>query len=340
MSPDAWKAVRELTLSTLTDINALTTAELAELNKALNLKESSGTDSGIRGARLLLLQKVVEKAGQCTACERYQQRVNPCVAEGALDGPFLLADYPGYVDTMAGRPMTGSPEVLLTKCGTCSRLEEHFLPALHPAEQEKLVPVPGSCRYEPRFDGKVILLPQMFQNLDNSLQPVGSGGQVLDRLLVDLGEKRFQWDGKSTVYITSSLLCPAIETDTGLTRPSRVKERSACAPWLDLQIAIVDPCVIICLGKEAMHRFLSSKTYPKLATEVGRLLRQRGRLIGITWHPTMVLRNIDGPDSGKYYGELLEHLKHFIAVGRGQESDESVGVDASVPSLEETVPVP
>lgn len=82
---------------------------------------------------------------------------------------------------------------------------------------------------------------------DRSGRPfVGAAGQLLNRLLLQAGLQR------ADVFITNIVKC----------RPPRNRdpqpgEVAACRPFLDAQIALVNPAVICLLGKPATHTLLS-----------------------------------------------------------------------------------
>src|SRR5271170_3135613 len=70
---------------------------------------------------------------------------------------------------------------------------------------------------------------------------VGQAGRLLDNILAALGMKRAQ-----NVYIANVLKCrpPGNRTPTPL-------EAEACRPYLDRQIALIRPAIIVALGKSA-----------------------------------------------------------------------------------------
>lgn len=119
--------------------------------------------------------------------------------------------------------------------------------------------------------------PGRFED-EQGLPFVGRAGKLLASLLGEVGLER------DDVYIANVLKCrpPA-------NRDPRPEEISACAPFLDAQIDIVDPEVICTLGNFA--------TQLLLARQVGitRLRGERfpfrgGRSIVPTYHPAALLR--------------------------------------------------
>ena len=78
---------------------------------------------------------------------------------------------------------------------------------------------------------------------------VGRAGKLLDEVLAENGMKR------QHVYICNVLKCRAALMENGRlkNRPPRVEEAAACRAWLDTQLAIIRPLVIVCLGSPAAN---------------------------------------------------------------------------------------
>lgn len=77
---------------------------------------------------------------------------------------------------------------------------------------------------------------------------VGRAGQLLNRLLEQVGLKR------SEVYICNLLKCRPPEN-----RDPLPEELAVCRPYLDKQIALIKPKIIVCLGLFAAQAILNSK---------------------------------------------------------------------------------
>jgi uracil-DNA glycosylase len=108
---------------------------------------------------------------------------------------------------------------------------------------------------------------------------VGRAGKLLDAMLAALGFERSQ------VYIANVVKCRPPEN-----RDPRPEEATACAPYLDRQIELLAPKVILAVGRVAAQRLLVTDA------PVGRL---RGRVhhygpagipLVVTWHPAYLLR--------------------------------------------------
>ena len=81
---------------------------------------------------------------------------------------------------------------------------------------------------------------------------VGRAGQLLDQALLENGITR------KHVYICNVLKCRAsiIENGSVRNRPPRPQEMSACLPWLEQQLAIIKPLVIVSLGAPSANTII------------------------------------------------------------------------------------
>jgi len=81
---------------------------------------------------------------------------------------------------------------------------------------------------------------------------VGPAGQLLDRALADAGIDR------RAVYLTNAVKHFKFEPrgKRRIHKKPRASEIAACRPWLDAEIALVKPRVIVCLGATAAQALL------------------------------------------------------------------------------------
>jgi DNA polymerase len=107
---------------------------------------------------------------------------------------------------------------------------------------------------------------------------VGQAGQLLDAMILALGLRRDQ------VYIANVVKCRPPRN-----RPPEADETTACAPFLDRQIDLVGPGMIVALGRPAAQR-LTGSTRP-LGAMRGRWASYRGLPVLPTFHPAYLLRN-------------------------------------------------
>jgi DNA polymerase len=108
---------------------------------------------------------------------------------------------------------------------------------------------------------------------------VGRAGQLLDAMLAALGLNRQQ------VFIANVLKCRPPGN-----RDPRPEESRACAPYLDRQIELIDPGVIVALGRISAQQLLGSdKPLGSLRGRVHQLGPDNRPLV-VTYHPAYLLR--------------------------------------------------
>jgi DNA polymerase len=119
---------------------------------------------------------------------------------------------------------------------------------------------------------------------------VGQAGKLLDNMLAAIGLARGH-----NVYIANVVKC----RPPGNRNPAP-QEADACAPYLDRQIELIQPRLIIALGKVAAHRLLGrDATLGSLRKTVH---DYRGIPLIVTYHPAYLLRNL--PDKAKAWEDL------------------------------------
>lgn len=113
---------------------------------------------------------------------------------------------------------------------------------------------------------------------------VGAAGQLLDQMLAALGLSREAGPPQRQVYIANTLKC----------RPPRNRnpepvELQQCQPYLLRQVELVQPRVMLAMGRFAVQSLLES-TEP-VGRLRGRVHRWCGRPLIVTYHPAYLLRN-------------------------------------------------
>jgi DNA polymerase len=132
---------------------------------------------------------------------------------------------------------------------------------------------------------------------------VGQAGKLLDAMMGAVGIKR----GREA-YIANVVKCrpPGNRTPTP-------EEAAACAPFLDRQIELIAPKLIVALGKTAAMRLL--QTEASLGSLRGRVHRYRATPLVVTYHPAYLLRNL--PDKAKAWEDLLLARRTLRAIEQG-----------------------
>jgi uracil-DNA glycosylase family protein len=117
---------------------------------------------------------------------------------------------------------------------------------------------------------------------------VGPAGRILDEALerarIERGDayvtnvvKHFKWKPKGKRRIHQA---------------PRAEEIRACAPWLEAEMDVVDPEVLVCLGATAVRAVIGSKA--RVMKDHGQFLESRlGRTAMPTLHPSAILRAED-----------------------------------------------
>lgn len=112
---------------------------------------------------------------------------------------------------------------------------------------------------------------------------VGEAGQLLTRLIEKMNLKREE------VYIANIVKCRP-----PMNRDPREDEMSACFPFLDKQIEIISPRIIVSLGKISTYTLLNIKV-PISKFSITRVRGRFGEYRGIpvmpTFHPAYLMRN-------------------------------------------------
>lgn len=106
---------------------------------------------------------------------------------------------------------------------------------------------------------------------------VGAAGKQLEGLLKDAGLDRGE------VYITNVVKCRPPENR----RPTDA-EANACHPYLQRQLELLRPAVVVLLGDSALKRFLPEES---LVRAHGRLFTHRGLALFPTYHPAAMIYN-------------------------------------------------
>lgn len=108
---------------------------------------------------------------------------------------------------------------------------------------------------------------------------VGQAGQYLNSLLFHCGVSR------DSIYITNMVKCL-----TPNNRELKPDEIRACAHWLDMELGVVNPRIIVAMGKPAIDHFLGKET-DSVEKVHGKPVIISGRIILPAYHPAAALHN-------------------------------------------------
>ena len=142
------------------------------------------------------------------------------------------------------------------------------------------------------------------ENEDLQGEPfVGQAGKLLDNMLAAIGLSRSvegQQNGRAGVYIANTLKC----RPPGNRNPEPV-ELQTCAPYLARQVALVQPRIILAMGRFAVQSLL--QTTEPIGKLRGRVHQAQGVPVVVTYHPAYLLRN--PADKAKAWADLCLALQ-------------------------------
>ena len=169
--------------------------------------------------------------------------------------------------------------------------------------------VPG----EGSFKAEVMLIGEgPGKNEDEKGVPfIGAAGKLLDKLLAFIDLKR------EDIYIANVVKCRPPGN-----RDPLPEEVEACRPWLDQQIKIIDPKLIVLLGRHSMDRFLPNQ---KISLDHGKPKRRKGQVYYPIYHPAAALyRNGLFEDLKKDFERIPKILEMIEKNKVGSDKEEKV----------------
>ncbi len=138
---------------------------------------------------------------------------------------------------------------------------------------------------------------------------MGPAGRLLDQALVEAGIKREE------LYITNVVKHFKWEPrgKRRLHQKPNAKEIAACRPWLDAELAVLKPEILVCLGATAAQALFGKEF---------RVSRQRGEFIEsplakhamATVHPSSILRAPDSETRAVELARFIEDLKKVASL--------------------------
>jgi DNA polymerase len=197
---------------------------------------------------------------------------------GSPGAPAALAGFDLFDARSPGAPARGPNAALAATCADLAELERAVAACRVCGlcdTRTQTVFADGSGRARVMFIGEA---PGEQEDL-RGLPFVGPAGQ----LLTDIIEKGMGL-ARADVYIANVLKCRPPGN-----RDPAPQETSSCTPFLDRQIELVAPEVIITLGLHASQHVLGSTQ--SIGRLRGRVHRTRGRRVVATYHPAYLLRN-------------------------------------------------
>jgi uracil-DNA glycosylase family 4 len=138
------------------------------------------------------------------------------------------------------------------------------------------------------------------ENEDREGQPfVGVSGELLDNMLRAVGRSR-TGSGAQGVYIANVLKCRPPSN-----RNPQPAEIAQCAPYLNRQVALLQPKIILAMGRFAVQSLL--QTNEPIGKLRGRVHHYQGVPVIVTYHPAYLLRT--PTDKAKAWADLCLALE-------------------------------
>jgi uracil-DNA glycosylase len=142
----------------------------------------------------------------------------------------------------------------------------------------------------------------------------GPSGKLLEQALAEVGLERGQ------LWLTNVIKCRAVKSEKGrmVDRAPSAAELKACRPWLDGELGIIQPAIIVCIGVPSAKALIDRKF--KLSEEHGQFRDgPDGSRRTAVFHPAYVLR-LRGVDQQAYertWRALIEDLRLVAATAQG-----------------------
>ncbi len=142
---------------------------------------------------------------------------------------------------------------------------------------------------------------------------VGPAGNILNRALEEAGIDR------NAVYVTNAVKHFKWEArgKRRIHQKPSSRDLAACRPWLEAELRVVRPGVLVCLGATAAQAIFGSGF--RVTRERGKLLRsQLAPRVVATVHPSSLLRQPDEESRRREYALFVEDLRVALDASRAE----------------------
>ena len=140
---------------------------------------------------------------------------------------------------------------------------------------------------------------------------VGPAGKIMDRALKEAGIKRDE------IYVTNVVKHFKWEPrgKRRIHQKPTSREIAACRPWLEAELHIVRPDLLVCLGATAAQTVLGPSF--RVTQQRGTLLKSDlGPKVVATVHPSSLLRQPDQESREREYGRFVADLRFALQASR------------------------
>jgi DNA polymerase len=135
----------------------------------------------------------------------------------------------------------------------------------------------------------------------------GEAGKLLDNMLLAMGLSR-----NDNAFIANVVKCRPTGED-GRDRPPAPDEAMACMPYLQRQIELIQPAVLVALGKTAAVYLLGLPPDSPVGKLRGQVFHYGDLPLVVTYHPAYLLRKLT--EKSKSWADLCLALEAYA--GRG-----------------------
>lgn len=158
---------------------------------------------------------------------------------------------------------------------------------------------------EGRADAEVVLVGEQPGDAeDRSGHPfVGPAGRMLDKALRETGLQR------AGLYITNAVKHFKWEP-LGKRRKHKkplAREIRACRPWLEAELNVIHPKVVVAMGGTAAQAMLDRPV--RVQQERGTFYRAGDVEVFVTIHPSAILRHLEGEEQEREYAHFVRDLR-------------------------------
>lgn len=134
---------------------------------------------------------------------------------------------------------------------------------------------------------------------------IGPAGKLLDRALTAAGIDR------EMIYVTNAVKHFKWEPrgKRRIHKKPSAREIAACRPWLEAEIAAIQPGLLVCLGATAIRSIFAAPL--KISEHRGRVTDSPLGPALITVHPSSLLRMPDRTEFEQIFAQFCEDLSHI-----------------------------
>jgi DNA polymerase len=137
---------------------------------------------------------------------------------------------------------------------------------------------------------------------------VGPAGRIFDKALVEAGIDR------TLVYVTNTVkhFHYSERGKRRIHQRPRAEHIAACRPWLDAELQVVKPRVLVCLGAVPAQALVGRQV--KVTKDRGKPLESElAPVVMVTVHPSSILRSRDDASRQEAYREFVADLQIVAA---------------------------